>query len=109
RYLGLHSARLSEVTTKRGLAPSLVTSALPMTRRSRLQLRRVRYLNSLKYRAGLSVRRLFASARSSSLAIAATRRSFFCRPNRKWTPFASHQPSTPPAQSPSRRERECAR
>jgi len=45
----------------------------------------------LKERAGLPVRRLCASARASSLAISAIRRSFFCRPNRKYTPLASHQ------------------
>jgi hypothetical protein len=49
---------LSEVTTKRGLASPPVNSALATTRRSRLQLRRVVHLNSLKYRAGLPVRRL---------------------------------------------------
>ena len=35
----MHSARLSEVTTKRGLASPPVNSALATTRRSRLQLR----------------------------------------------------------------------
>jgi hypothetical protein len=42
----------------------------------------------------LPVRRLFASACASSLAIIATSRSFCARPNRKCTPFASHHART---------------
>jgi hypothetical protein len=44
----LHSARVSEVTTKRGLASSFVHSAFATTRRWRLQLLRVIHLKSLK-------------------------------------------------------------
>ena len=47
---------------KRGLASPWVHSALPMTRRRRLQLLRVVYWKSLKRRAGSPVRRLSASA-----------------------------------------------
>ena len=43
---GLAFTRVSEVTTKRGLASPSVNSALPMTRRRRVQLRRVWYMNS---------------------------------------------------------------
>src|ERR1700741_2801606 len=49
---------LSEVTTKRGLASPRVTSALPTTRRLRLQLSSVDHTKSLKRRADLPVRRL---------------------------------------------------
>src|SRR5271169_4696729 len=41
KIAGLHSARVSEVTTKRGLASSFVYSAFATTRRWRLQLLRV--------------------------------------------------------------------
>jgi len=44
------------VTTNRGLALPLVHSALPTTRRLRLQLLRVRQVKSLKRRAGLPLR-----------------------------------------------------
>src|SRR4051794_41952027 len=47
------SAAGSEVTIKRGLASPSVHSALPMTRRMRLQLSRVDQRKSLKRRAGL--------------------------------------------------------
>jgi hypothetical protein len=92
------------LTTKRGLASPSVNSALATTRRSRLQLSRVVHLNSLKVRAGLPVRRLFASACASSPAIMPISRSFFARPNRKCTPFASHH-----AISKSRAKPESAR
>jgi Tfp pilus assembly pilus retraction ATPase PilT len=48
-------------------------------------------MKSLKKRAGRLVRRLFASARSSSRAISALSREFCCNPNKKCTRFASHQ------------------
>ena len=56
--------RLSEVTTKRGLAPSSVCSALPTTRRVRLQLSSVRYWKSRNTRAGWpeAAHKRFASA-----------------------------------------------
>src|SRR5262249_58276229 len=62
RYFALHSDRLSEVTTKRGLASPAVNSALATTRRWRLQLSSVVHRKSLKQRAGLPVRPLLASA-----------------------------------------------
>src|ERR1700746_1874438 len=89
--LALPALRRSEVTTKRGLASPLVHSALATTRRLRLQLARVVHMKLLKRRAGSPVRRLFASACASSPSIMAISRSFFCRPNTKSTPFASHQ------------------
>src|SRR5262245_57225232 len=69
KILALHSDLFSEVTTKRGLASPAVNSALPTTRRSRLQLSSVVHRKSLKQRAGLPVRRLFASALAISLEI----------------------------------------
>ena len=68
-----------------------VHSALATTRRSQLQLLRVLHLKSLKRRAGLPVRRLSASARSSSSLISAMSRSFFAKPKIKSTSLASHQ------------------
>src|SRR4051794_41951101 len=47
------SAAVSEVTIKRRLAAPSVHSALPMTRRMRLQLSKVDQRKSLKRRAGL--------------------------------------------------------
>jgi hypothetical protein len=47
-------------------------SAFAATRRRRLQLLRVLHTKSLKRRAGLPVRSLFAAACSSSLSISAT-------------------------------------
>ena len=79
--LDLHSRRVSEVTTKRGLASPSVNSALPTTRRRRVQPRRVWYMKLLKHRAGLPVRRLFLSARASSSAISAISLSFLANPN----------------------------
>src|SRR5215470_17786989 len=91
RYFALHSDRLSEVTTKRGLASPAVNSALATTRRWRLQLSSVVHRKSLKQRAGLPVRRLLASALAISPEILAINRVFLANPKRKCTPFASHQ------------------
>jgi hypothetical protein len=66
----------------RGLASPPVTSALPMTRRLRLQLSSVDHMKSLKHRAGLPVRTLSTAAISSSALIASSRRSLRARPNR---------------------------
>src|SRR5438067_2308519 len=88
---GFASCWLQQVNDEARIAFALVNSALPMTRRRRLQLRRVLYMNSLKNRAGFSVRRLFASARASSPATSATNRLFCCNPKRKCTELASHQ------------------
>jgi hypothetical protein len=85
----LHSDLFSEVTTKRGLASPAVNSALPTTRRSRLQLSSVVHRKSLKQRAGLP-RRLFASALAISLEIFAINRGFFANSTRKCTSLASH-------------------
>lgn len=75
---------------KRGLASPWVASALATTRRLRLQVERVVHMKLLKRRSGLPVRRLFASARSSSLPIAVTSRSLRANPNTKSTALASH-------------------
>src|SRR4029434_5163592 len=87
----LHSDRWSEVTTKRGLASPAVNSALPTTRRSRLQLSSVVQRESLKQRDGLAVRRLIVTALAISLEIFAINRGFLANPKRKCTSFASHQ------------------
>jgi hypothetical protein len=63
-----------------------------MTRRDRLQLSSVDQVKSLKRRAGLAVRSLCRRAASISAAIVSVRRAFLARPNRKSTPFLSHQP-----------------
>src|ERR1700730_2168683 len=98
------SSRASEVTTKRGLALPSVHSALATTRRSWLQLSRVRQAKSLKRRAGLPVFWLCSAAWASSLLISSTKRRFLARPNRKSTPLVSHQ-----VISPSRAKPESAR
>src|SRR5215475_11738104 len=90
RYFALHSDLFSEVTTKRRLASPVVNSALPTTRRSRLQLSSVVHRKSLKQRADLPVRRLFASALAISLEIFFSQ-GVFANPKRKCTSFASHQ------------------
>src|SRR5262249_40107347 len=77
---------------KRGLASPPVHSALPMTRRDRLQLSSVDQVKSLKRRAGPAVCSLCRRAASNSGEIAVVRRAFLARPNRKSTPFLSHHP-----------------
>ena len=67
---------------KRGLASPPVHSALPTTRRARLQLSSVDQVKSLKRRAGLPVRSASARAACSSAAISASRRALRARPNR---------------------------
>src|SRR5262249_61421058 len=91
RYFALHSDLFSEVPTKRGLRSPSVNSALPTTRRSRLQLSSVVHRKSLKQRAALPVRRLFASALAISVQIFPINRLFLANPKRKCTLFASHQ------------------
>ena len=81
----------SEVTTKRGLASPLVHSALPITRRLRLQLSSVRHWKSLKRRAGALVCAASRSAAASWRLILATRRSLRASPNTYSTPLSSHQ------------------
>ena len=60
------------VTTKRGLEPWAVTSALPITRRNRLQLRTVWYSNSANSRtlaAPLRHQRIWALAKRGPQAL----------------------------------------
>src|SRR6516165_6378697 len=94
------SANTNEVTTKRGLAWPPVHSALATTRRSRLQLRRVRQVNSLKRRAGFSVFWLCSCAAASSLSISPTSRLFLAKPNTKSTPLLSHHAISPSRAKP---------
>src|SRR3954451_16104006 len=70
----------SEVTMKRGLAAPSVHSALPMTRRTRLQLSKVDQRKSLKRRAGLPVLSAAACAAAISVAISPVRRGLRARP-----------------------------
>jgi hypothetical protein len=63
---------------------------LATTRRSPLQLSRVRQVKSLKRRAGLPVRPLSSAASASSASISPTSRRFRARPNRTSTPLLSH-------------------
>ena len=60
----------------------IIHSALPTTRRCRLQLLRVLYWKSLKRRAGLPLWRFSSAASASSAAISAISRSFLAKPNR---------------------------
>src|SRR4051794_41902242 len=74
------SAAGSEVTIKRGLASPSVHSALPMTRRMRLQLSRVDQRKSLKRRGGLAGFSAAARADGLSGAIFPLRRRLRARP-----------------------------
>ena len=74
----------------RGLASPLVHSALPMTRRLRLQLLRVVQISSLKRRAASPVIWLSARASANSAPIARVRRTFLASPKMKSIPLASH-------------------
>ena len=67
---------------KRGLALPCVHSALPITRRARLQLFSVAQLKSRKRRAGLPLASLAACACAISASISAASRSLRARPNR---------------------------
>src|SRR4051794_41839010 len=67
------SAAVREVTIKRGLASPSVHSALPITRRIRLQLSRVDQRKSLKRRAGLPGLSAAAPAAAISGAVSAVR------------------------------------
>ena len=69
----------------------VIHSALPITRRSRLQLSSVRYLKSLNRRAGSPVATLVSAAAARSAAISAFSREFCARPNKNSTSLASHQ------------------
>src|SRR5271156_185298 len=82
----------------------VIHSALPITRRSRLQLSSVRYLKSLNRRAGLPVATLASAAAARSAAISTFSREFCARPNKNSTSLVSHQ-----AISSSRAKPESAR
>src|SRR5258708_12979622 len=78
----------------------VIHSALPITRRSRLQLSRVRYLKSLNRRDGSPVATLASAAAARSAAISRFSREFCARPNKNPTPLPSPQPVTPPPPTP---------
>ena len=86
---------------KRGLASPLVHSALAITRRSLLQLARVRRAKSLKRRSGLPVLWLSSAAVASSAPNPPTNRRLRARPNRKSTPLFSHQVISPSRAKPA--------
>src|SRR6201998_1949894 len=68
----------------------VIHSALPITRRSRLQLSSVRYLKSLNRRAGLAVATLASAAAARSAAISTFNREFFARAYKKHIALLSH-------------------
>src|SRR3984893_3393309 len=101
RWRAWCSSRASDVTIKRGLASPLVHSALAITRRSLLQLARVRRAKSLKRRSGLPVLWLSSAAVASSAPNPPTNRRLRARPNRKSTPLFSHQVISPSRAKPA--------
>src|SRR4051812_49744200 len=74
------SAAVRVVTIKRGLASPSVHSALPMTRRMRLQLSKVDHRKSLKRRAGFPVFFAFARAAAHPVPVSVVRRGIRARP-----------------------------
>src|SRR4051812_50071455 len=84
------SAAVREVTIKRGLASPSVHSALPMTRRMRLQLSKVDQRKSLKRRAGLPGFSASARAAALSVSISALTRGVGARPETESPRLASH-------------------
>ena len=94
---------------KRGLASPWVHSALPMTRRMRLQLSRVDQRKSLKRRAGLPVRSLLPPARRPSRS-RSRRQPARCAPGRRRSPpgWPRTTPSAPRGRSRCRRAAGCA-